>query len=112
MASLMDRSFEDRRIGSDGLALDSSLTTVTLLFWSRIPLSGARPVDARGKVDEKVAEKTKAAVMKGDFCRLASGMEGSGEEGTRADFIYVTLAYGLWQSRVEVSVSKGRSDID
>lgn len=75
MASLMDRSFEDRRIGREGLALDSTLTTVTL-FLRCVPFSGPRPVDVKGKVVERdTAEKTKAVVIKGDFCRLASGKE-------------------------------------
>ena len=72
MASLIDCLLEDRRIGSEGLVLDSSLTTVTLP-WDCIPFSGLRPVDTKGKVVERDAEKRNAAVIKGDFCRLASG---------------------------------------
>lgn len=60
-------------MGSEGLALGSSLTTVTLP-WSPIFFgSGTRPVDARGNDVESSVEKRNDAVTTGEFCRLASG---------------------------------------
>jgi len=81
MMSLMDRRREERRTGSEGLTLDSSLTT-RMLAWSILFFSGPRPV-ARGSNVGMLAKEKRSAIMTGAFCSRASRVEDWGEVHAR-----------------------------
>jgi len=70
IVSLIDRSGEERRMGGEGLMLDSSLTTVRLPE-DTISCSGPWPGSLGGSGEEKVGDTT--AVETEEFVLMRRG---------------------------------------
>lgn len=90
--------------------LCSTLTTVRVPE-ETISFSGPRPDSLGGKVVGKAEEENRTGSNDGLFlCDFDKRMEGKEEAKsrvyTREAYIYVTVAYGLLLSRVEISPSR------